>query len=194
MISRRRKKRERKKGKTSHLAVAALPAVAIVVVFVPQATHLLLLLEARTEQEAHGLVETKRDCFLVCFLFFVFALLREESDFLAERRRQATKLSRFVSLCFPLSRSLSLSLSLARARSGLDHSIAFALSFSFSLSLSALFSLSLSLPLRCKKKINRRKATPHTSVLPSLLPTSLPTSSPSSSPAAARRQTTASCR
>ena len=182
MISRRRKKRERKKGKTSHLAVAALPAVAIVVVFVPQATHLLLLLEARTEQEAHGLVETKRDCFLVCFLFFVFALLREESDFLAERRRQATKLSRFVSLCFPRARALWIG-SLDRVCS----------LFLF-LSLSALFSLSLSLPLRCKKKIKRRKATPHTSFLPSLLPTSLPTSSPSSSPAAARRQTTASCR
>jgi len=48
------------KKKTSNLAVAALPIIVVVVVVVAAyATHLLRLLETRTEQEAHDLARNE---------------------------------------------------------------------------------------------------------------------------------------
>ena len=51
---------QKQRKKTSNLAVAALPIIVVVVVVVAAyATHLLRLLETRTEQEAHDLARNE---------------------------------------------------------------------------------------------------------------------------------------
>ena len=54
---------QKQRKKTSNLAVAALPIIVVVVVVVvvvaAYATHLLRLLETRTEQEAHDLARNE---------------------------------------------------------------------------------------------------------------------------------------
>ena len=52
---------QKQRKKTSNLAVAALPIIIVVVVVVvaAYATHLLRLLETRTEQEAHDLARNE---------------------------------------------------------------------------------------------------------------------------------------